>query len=155
VHTNKNYALAFGRVLLSSAFVWEGILQLVDPGASAKYFASVHVPYPDIAIWLSILINLGAGLALLVGFATHWVAGVLAILCLYTAFGVHLQAGDPANMFQFYKNLTMAGGLMYVMIFGPGGISVDEAMGADEADSAIADAATNPPPPLNQPAAHH
>jgi hypothetical protein len=49
----------------------------------------------------------------------------------------------------------MAGGVMYVMIFGPGGISVDEAMGTDEADSAIADAATNPPPPLNQAAAHH
>jgi len=112
-------------------FIWEGTLQLADPGASAKYFASVHVPYPDIAIWLSIVIQFGAGLALLVGFKTHWVAGVLAILCLYTAFGVHLRVGDPANMFHFYKNLTMAGGLIYVMVFGPGGVSVDEAMGKD------------------------
>ena len=68
--------------------------------------------YPDIAIWVSIVINLGAGLALLVGLKTHWVAGVLAILCLYTAFGVHLRVGDPASMFHFYKNLTVAGGLM-------------------------------------------
>ena len=131
MHTSKHYALALGRVLLSSVFIWQGILQLADPGASAKYFASVHVPYPDIAIWLSILINFGAGLALLVGFKTHWVAGVLALLSLGTAFGVHLQAGDPANMFHFYKNITIAGGLMYVMVFGPGGISVDEAMGTD------------------------
>ncbi|MGD1083009.1 MAG: DoxX family protein [Candidatus Sulfotelmatobacter sp.] len=131
MHTSKNYALALGRVLLSSVFIWQGILQLADPGASVKYFASVHVPYPDIAIWLSILINLGAGLALLVGFATHWVAGVLAVLCLYTAFGVHLRVGDLANMFNFYKNITIAGGLMYVMVFGPGSISVDEAMGTD------------------------
>ncbi len=131
MHTSKNYALALGRVLLSSVFIWEGILQLANPGSSAKYFAHVHVPYPDIAIWFSIAINFGAGLALLVGFKTHWVAGVLAILCLYTAFGVHLRVGDPANMFHFYKNLTMAGGLMYVMVFGPGGISVDEAIGTD------------------------
>ena len=77
------------------------------------------------------MVHFGAGLALLVGFMTHWVAGVLALLCLGTAFGVHLQAGDPANMFHFYKNLTMAGGFMYVMVFGPGGISVDEAIGTD------------------------
>ena len=131
MHRNKHFALALGRVLLSSVFIWEGIGQLADPNASATYFASVHIPYPDIAIWASIVINLGAGLALLVGFETHWVAGVLAILCLYTAFGVHLRVGDPANMFHFYKNLTVAGGLMYVMVFGPGAFSVDEAMGAD------------------------
>ena len=99
-------------MLLSSVFIWEGIRQLADPSASAKYFARVHVPYPDIAIWVYIVINLGAGLALLVGLKTHWVAGVLAILCLYTAFGVHLRVGDPASMFHFYKNLTVAGGLM-------------------------------------------
>jgi uncharacterized membrane protein YphA (DoxX/SURF4 family) len=34
-------------------------------------------------------------------------------------------------MFHFYKNLTVAGGLMYVMVFGPGGISVDEALDTD------------------------
>jgi uncharacterized membrane protein YphA (DoxX/SURF4 family) len=50
VHTSKNYALAVGRVLLSSVFLWEGILQLADPAGSAKYFGSVHVPYPNIAI---------------------------------------------------------------------------------------------------------
>ena len=74
----KNYALQIGRVLRSSVFIWQGILQLAEPGPSAKYFASVHVQYPEIAIWLSILINFGAGLALLVGFTTHWVAGVFA-----------------------------------------------------------------------------
>lgn len=131
VHRSKHFALAVGRVLLSSVFIWQGIRQLADPSASAKYFASVRIPFPDIAIWASIVINLGAGSALLVGFKTHWVAGVLAILCLYTAFGVHLRVADPANMFHFYKNLTVAGGLMYVMVFGPGAFSVDEAMGTD------------------------
>ena len=48
MHTSKHYALALGRVLLSSVFVWEGIRQLADPRASAKYFASVHVPYPTL-----------------------------------------------------------------------------------------------------------
>jgi putative oxidoreductase len=131
MHPSRNYALALARVLLSGAFIWEGVGQLADPGGSARYFAQVHVPYPDVAIWFSIVINLGGGLALLVGVMTHWIAGVLALLCFGTAFGVHLRPGDPVNMFNFYKNLAMAGGLVYVMAFGPGGISVDEAIGAD------------------------
>jgi putative oxidoreductase len=131
MHTAKNYGVALGRVLLSSLFIWDGILQLNDPNSFEKYFANVQVPYPDIAIWLSIVIHLGAGLALLLGFMTHWVAGVLGLLCLGTAFGVHLRIGDPDNMFHFYKNLTMTGGFIYVMIFGPGSISVDEAMRTD------------------------
>ena len=131
-HEHKQRLRTCGRArAVSSVFIWEGTLQLADPGASAKYFANVHVPYPNIAIWLSIVIQFDAGLALLVGFKTHRVAGVLAILCLYTAFGVHLRVGDPANMFHFYKNLTMAGGLIYAMVFGPSGVSVDKAMGTD------------------------
>jgi len=38
---------------------------------------------------------------------------------------VHLPIGDQANMINFYKNLVMAGGLLYVVAYGAGGISVD------------------------------
>ena len=39
--------------------------------------------------------------------------------------GVHLPAGDPGNMIHFYKNLVMIGGFLYVIAFGPGGLSLD------------------------------
>jgi len=48
------------------------------------------------------------------------------VFCLGTAFGVHLPAGDQANMINFYKNLAMAGGFFYVISFGAGGMSVDQ-----------------------------
>jgi putative oxidoreductase len=38
---------------------------------------------------------------------------------------VHLPAGDMENMMHFYKNLVMAGGLLYVIAFGPGAIAFD------------------------------
>jgi putative oxidoreductase len=49
----------------------------------------------------------------------------LLLLCLGTALGVHLPAGDMDNMMNFYKNLVMAGGLLYVIAFGPGAMSLD------------------------------
>ena len=109
---------------MSSLFVWDGVVQLRNPGGAARYFASVHVPAPDIAVWISIPVHLVGGLALLVGLYSRWAAALLALVCLGTAFGVHLPAGDQTNMIHFYKNLVMTGGFLYVIAFGPGGLSL-------------------------------
>jgi putative oxidoreductase len=121
----RSFLLPLARLLMSSLFIWDGIVMLRNPSGAAQYFASVHVPAPDVAVWLSIPIHLLGGLALLVGFYTRWAAALLALVCLGTAFGVHLPAGDQANMIHFYKNLGMTGGFLYVIAFGPGGFSLD------------------------------
>jgi putative oxidoreductase len=125
------YLLPVARLLMSGLFIWDGILQLRDPGGTTEYFESLHVPVPELAVWVSIIIHLLGGLAILAGFKTRWAAAVLAVFCIGTAFGVHLPAGDTENMINFYKNLVMTGGFLYVISFGAGGISFDEAMGGD------------------------
>ena len=122
----KTYLPPLARFLMSSLFIWDGILQLRNPSATAHYFESVHVPVPDIAVWVSIAILILGGLAILVGFKARWAAAILALFCLVTAFGVHLPAGDVGNMTHFYKNLVMAGGFLYVVAFGAGGMSIDK-----------------------------
>jgi len=126
----KSYLPALARVLMSGLFVWEGVLQLRDPASTADYFASLDIPMPDVAVWVSIAVHLLGGLAILVGFKTRWAAAVLLLLCLGTAFGVHLPAHDTENMIHFYKNLAMAGGFLYVIAFGAGAISFDEGVTA-------------------------
>ena len=121
----KAFLLPLARLLMSSLFVWDGIIQLRNPGGTAQYFASLHVPAPDIAVWISILVHLLGGLALLAGFYTRWAAALLVLVCLGTAFGVHLPIGDQANMIHFYKNLVMTGGFLYVIVYGAGGLSID------------------------------
>ena len=122
----KAYMLPIARVLMSSLFIWEGVEQLRNPSGAAQYFASVHIPVADVAVWVSVAIHLLGGVALLVGFKTRCAAIALLLICLGTAFGVHLPAGNTANMLQFYKNLVMAGGFLYVIRFGAGGMSVDK-----------------------------
>ena len=121
----KTYFPPLGRLLMSSLFIWDGVRQLLSPSVFAQYFASVHVPLPNVAIWLSIPIHLLAGMALLVGFKTRWAAALLAILSVATAFGVHLPIGDQDNMIHFYKNLVMTGGFLYVIAVGAGAVSID------------------------------
>jgi putative oxidoreductase len=118
----KTYSVPLGRLLMSSLFIWAGYTKLFvfGPSGTAGYFASVHIPIPDVAAWIVIIIEIIGGLMILVGFQTRWVALVLAIFCLITGFGVHLPVGDQANMINFYKNLVMAGGFLYVFAFGAG-----------------------------------
>ena len=125
MHSVRAFLPLFGRILLSAIFIVDGILQLSDPGGTARYFAKVHVPVPDFAVWISVAIHLLGGLAVLFGFRAKWAASILALFCVATAFGVHLPAGDMGNMIHFLKNLAIAGGFVYVVAFGAGPISVD------------------------------
>ena len=130
MHTVKTFLPPLARLLMSSLFIWDGVLQLRDPAGTVEYFASLNVPVPNVAIWISIAIHLLGGAAVLIGLKIRWAAAALVLLCLGTAFGIHLPAGDTDNMIEFYKNLVMTGGFLYVIVYGAGIMSID---GADKA----------------------
>jgi uncharacterized membrane protein YphA (DoxX/SURF4 family) len=105
VENRRTYLLLFARCLMSSLFIWDGALQLRNPIDTMQYFTSVHVPasragplgvHRHPSTW-----RLGA----FDGFRARWAAALLALLCLGTAFGVHLPVDDQANIIHFYKNL--------------------------------------------------
>jgi putative oxidoreductase len=121
----KTYLTPLGRLLLSSVFIWAGFGKLMNPSGTAGYFASLHIPVPSVAVWVVIIVELIGGLMLLVGLKTRWVAAALAIFCLITGFAIHLPVGDTPNMVNFYKNLAMTGGFLYVVSFGAGALSID------------------------------
>lgn len=128
------YLLAFGRLLLSGLFIWAGYGKLKAPSEVVQYFAKAGVPFPGLVVWVAILIELVGGIAFLVGFKTRWVAALLAIWCVVTGFAVHLVAGVSSpdamvagdNMIHFYKNLAIAGGLLFVIVHGAGQVSMDD-----------------------------
>lgn len=123
--TVKTYLTPLGRLLMSSLFIRAGVNDLKDMGGLAQYIEHLHIPLANVTVWIVLAIHLLGGLAILLGFKTRWAAAVLAIFCLITGFAVHLPVGDQANMISFYKNLVMAGGFLYVVAYGAGGISID------------------------------
>ncbi len=77
---------------------------------------------PSALLPLTILVELGGGLALLLGFQTRFAAFGLAVFSLITAFIFHGGAEDAINLM---KNLSIAGGLFFVMLHGAGKLSID------------------------------
>ena len=77
---------------------------------------------PSIMLPLTILVELGGGLALVLGFQSRFTALGLAISSLITALIFHGGADDAINLM---KNFAMAGGLLFLVLHGAVEISID------------------------------
>ena len=116
---------AAGRVLLAALFLVSGIQKLFVPAMIQGYIASVGLPAPALVYGITVVIEIGAGALLLVGFRTRLMAWVLAAFTVAAALIFHRALGDPNQFVHFLKNLAIAGGLLHVAAFGAGAFSLD------------------------------
>jgi putative oxidoreductase len=115
-----------GRVLLSGIFLLSGFSKLTNPAGAIGYIDSVGLPFPELALIGAIALELIGGLLLILGFRTKLVAALLAAFSVATALGFHSNLADQNAFIHFFKNIAMAGGLLQIVAFGAGRLSVDE-----------------------------
>ena len=116
---------ALGRLLLSAIFIFAGFGKISDPTGTMHYIAAGGLPYPPGAYVVAVIVELGGGLALLLGWQARAVALALAVFCVVTAAVFHSHFADHMMLIQFMKNLAMAGGLLQVTAYGAGAFSID------------------------------
>ncbi len=68
-----------GRILIALLFVPAGFAKLTGFAGTVGYIASVGAPLPQVGAAIAVLVELGVGLMLLVGFKTRLAAVVLAV----------------------------------------------------------------------------
>jgi len=126
----QNVAALLGRILLSLIFITSGFGKIAGFAGVVGYIGSKGLPAASVVAVLTILVELGGGLAVLVGFLSRWAALALAVFCVLAAFIFHAYWGVPADQvmgqqINFWKNISIAGGFLMLTAFGPGGISID------------------------------
>jgi putative oxidoreductase len=122
----ENTTLLVGRILMSAIFVHGGWGKLLAAAATQALFGDkLGLPMPMFAWLLAVVVELGGGLLLLVGLFTRPVGLVLAAWCVATALIAHTNLADRAQEINFYKNMAMTGGFLYVFAFGAGAYSLD------------------------------
>lgn len=114
---NTNVISAIGRVLLATIFVFSGVGKVMAPEATIGYIASSGLPFATLAFAGAVIIELGGGLALALGFQTRIVGAVLAAFSVVTALAFHHNFGDQNQLIHFLKNIAMAGGLLQVVAY--------------------------------------
>lgn len=130
IEQRKDALLLVARVLLMILFVLFGWSKLTGFSGTEQYMASTGAPAPAIAAVIAIVMELVVGLAIAVGFRTRVLAVLLALYTLGTALiGHHFwtQTGMEhyVNMINFYKNISIMGGLLLLFVTGAGKYSID------------------------------
>lgn len=123
--TSTGYVPALGRLLLAILFVFSGVGKLAAPAATQAYITANGLPAPMLAFWIAVVVELGGGILLILGYRARLVALIMALFTLAAALGFHAHFGDPNQMVHFLKNIAIVGGLLQVVAFGAGAFSLD------------------------------
>jgi putative oxidoreductase len=134
----KQYGPLAGRVLLALIFVISGWGKVTGFDGTAAFMASKGMPFPELLLPGAIAFELGGSLMLIAGWKARWGALALLLFMIPTTLIFHnFWAADAAEaqnqMIHFMKNVTIMGGMLYVMAFGAGPLSVDNGMGGKSA----------------------
>ena len=127
---NKFGPLA-GRILLALIFLMSGIGKIGGFAGTAGYMASKGMPMVEILLAITIVIEIGAALMIITGFKARLGAAALFLWMIPVTLIFHNFWAVPADQamiqnIMFMKNLAIMGGMLYIMAFGSGPMSIDK-----------------------------
>ena len=120
---NSLAALA-GRALIALIFLLSGIDKFVHYAATLGYMKGAGLPFPEVLLVVSGLVETLAAAAIVIGWKTRWAAAALIVWMIPVTLIFHNPAGGQDAMIHFMKNLAITGGLLLLWASGPGALSL-------------------------------
>ena len=126
----QNPLALLGRILMAWFFILPGIGKLTGFAGAVGYAKSAGMPMAEVGVAIGLLIEIGGGLALLLGWGTRYAAALLALFTLVATVIFHAYWSVPAEAVAmtkllFNKNIAIVGGLLAFAAFGAGAWSLD------------------------------
>jgi putative oxidoreductase len=135
----ESIAPVVGRCMLAALFILSGAGKLQHWEETVQYMAAHGLNASGLLLALAVVVELGAGLALVAGFQTRLMALVLFLYTLAVSFLLHdfWTITDNTDLARteaqlFAKNMAIAGGLLVLVGLGAGRLSYDAWRGDDE-----------------------
>lgn len=128
---SANVVALVGRILLALIFVNAGFHKIGGFEGTVGAIASKGLPMPQVLAALTVALELLGGILLIVGYKVRWVALAFFLWLIPTTFLFHKFWGIDAAQVQnqmnhFMKNVSIMGGMLLLVGFGPGALSVDK-----------------------------
>ena len=128
----EKYGALLARILLVSIFILAGVRKIGDFSGTQAYMAARGMPVTAFLAVCALLVELGGGLSILVGYKARLGAFILFLFLIPTTLIFHTSLGGafPAEQVRFQqammmKNLAIMGGLLVIAVQGAGGLSFD------------------------------
>ena len=127
----RMYGPLVGRVLLALIFITAGYGKISGFDGTVGYMQAYNMPMPQVLAVLAIIIELGGGIMIAVGWKARWGAAAIFIFVLVASLIFHAFWAVPAEQVQmqnimFMKNLAIMGGMLYIVVYGSGPLSLDK-----------------------------
>ena len=127
----KQYGPLAGRILLSAIFIFAGFNKITGFENTAAYMASKGLPMAEVLLVLTIIIELGGGILILVGWHARWAATAIFLFIIPVTLTFHpfwsFEGQDAMHQYNnFMKNLAIMGGMIYIMVYGSGPLSMGQ-----------------------------
>lgn len=113
-----------GRILLSIIFIKAGWGKIGGFEGYAAGMADKGLPFSELLLVLTILIELGGGLLILIGWQARWAALAIFLFIIPVTIIYHPFWADPGEVNSFFKNLAIMGGMAYIVSHGSGPFSL-------------------------------
>ena len=128
-NTIDKFGPLIGRILLAAIFLMSGIGKIGGFAGTAGYMASKGLPMVEVLLAITIVIEIGAALMLILGYKARCGAAALFLWMIPVTFLFHNYWAMPADQqmiqqIMFMKNLGLMGGMLYIMAFGSGPMSL-------------------------------
>ena len=120
----NNILNLIGRILISSVFLISGFNKINQYDGTIQWMESFGVP--GILIIPAILLEIIGSLMIIIGYKTRVIATLFSIFCITLAIIFHNDFSDQMQLVAFLKNLALAGGFLFLVVSGPGKISLDK-----------------------------
>ena len=120
---NSNYVAPAGRVLIAFMFVMSGLNKINNYGNSAGWMDAMGVPGSLLPI--VIVLEVLGGAAIMIGWQTRIAAILFAAFSVMSAAIFHADFSDQNQMIHFMKNVSIAGGFLFLIVHGAGTYSMD------------------------------
>jgi putative oxidoreductase len=113
----NKYLNPLSRALMAVIFLISGFFKLAGFDQMVTMAGSAGLPLPALSIAIAAAIEIGGGLALLLGWRVRWASLALIVYLIPTTLVFHAShLGDPAQsqmqMIEVLKNLAILGGLL-------------------------------------------
>jgi putative oxidoreductase len=136
---DMRYLPLVGRLFIGLPFMMSGLSKIANHAGTVALIKSSSLPLPsDLAYIGAIGVEVGCGLLIVVGYQARIAAAIFCLFCLATAVFFHTDFANPDQIFHFIKNLIMTGGLLQVVAYGAGALSLDSRFSTARASGAAA-----------------
>ena len=124
----QDFLLLVGRIMIGWIFMQSGWAKIGNIAAYGKSFPRRGLQ--EWMAWVSVPAEFLGGIFLILGFATRYTVLVMLFFMIVASFSSHAYwADDPKNYraqhTQFWKNVSMTGGLVVLFVTAAGRFSLD------------------------------